>query len=173
MSRPELVLIAAVARNGTIGADNQLLWHLPEDLAHFRRLTTGRPVLMGRRTWDSLPARFRPLPGRHNIVLTRDAQWRADGATAVTTLDQALAAATAAGPVEQVFVIGGAQLYAATIDQADRLELTEIERDYDGDVRFPTLDATDWCERSRERHQASAPNDFGYAFVSLQRLRAG
>ncbi|RZS58133.1 dihydrofolate reductase [Sphaerotilus mobilis] len=171
-TRPEIVLIAALARNGTIGADNQLLWHLPEDLAHFRRLTTGRPVLMGRKTWDSLPARFRPLPGRHNIVLTRDPHWRAEGATAVTTLDKAWAAASAAGPVEQVFVIGGAQLYAATIAQADRLELTVIERDYDGDVRFPALDPADWRERSREHHQAGAPNDFGYAFVSLQRVRA-
>ncbi len=172
-ARPELVLIAAVARNGTIGADNQLLWHLPEDLAHFRRLTTGRPVLMGRRTWDSLPARFRPLPGRHNIVLTRDAHWRADGATAVRSLDEALDAAVAAGPVEQVFVIGGAQLYAATIDRADRLELTEIDRDYDGDVRFPALDRRAWTERSRETHRAGAPNDFDYAFVSLQRSRPG
>lgn len=167
--RPELVLIAAVARNGTIGADNQLLWHLPEDLAHFRRLTTGRPVLMGRKTWDSLPARFRPLPGRHNIVLTRDATWRAEGATAVTTLDDALAAA---GPVEQVFVIGGAQLYAATIARADRLELTEIDRDFDGDVHFPARARADWVERSRQTHHAGAPNDFDYAFVSLQRVRS-
>ena len=167
--RPELVLIAAVARNGTIGADNQLLWHLPEDLAHFRRLTTGRPVLMGRRTWDSLPARFRPLPGRHNIVLTRDAAWRAEGATVVTSLDAAL---DAAGPVEQVFVIGGAQIYAETIARADRLELTEIDRDYVGDVRFPDIDRTAWVEDRREVHRSGAPNDFDYAFVSLRRLRS-
>ncbi|MGY0194415.1 dihydrofolate reductase [Leptothrix sp. BB-4] len=171
--RPELVLIAAVARNGTIGADNQLLWHLPEDLAHFRRLTMGQPVLMGRKTWDSLPARFRPLPGRHNIVLTRDAQWRADGATAVTTLEQALEAAIAAGPVERVFVIGGEQIYAATIAQADRLELTEVDRDFDGDAHFPAFDRRDWVESSRETHRAGAPNDFGFAFVSLQRRRTG
>ncbi len=175
--RPELVLIAAVARNGTIGADNQLLWHLPEDLAHFRRLTTGRPVLMGRKTWESLPARFRPLPGRHNIVLTRDAAWRADGATVATTLDEALAAAmsaaTMAAPVEQVFVIGGAQIYAETIARADRLELTEVDRDFDGDVHFPAIDRAEWIERSREVHRAGAPNDFDYAFVSLQRRRPG
>ncbi|MDP4299054.1 dihydrofolate reductase [Leptothrix discophora] len=168
MHRPELVLIAAVARNGTIGADNQLLWHLPEDLAHFRRLTMGQPVLMGRKTWDSLPARFRPLPGRHNIVLTRDPHWRAEGASAVTTLDQALAVA---GDVERLFVIGGAQLYAATIDRADRLELTEVDRDFDGDVHFPPRDEADWVESSREAHHAGPPNDFGYAFVSLRRLR--
>jgi dihydrofolate reductase len=166
MSRPELVLIAAVARNGTLGADNQLLWHLPEDLAHFRRLTLGQPVLMGRRTWDSLPARFRPLPGRHNIVLTRDPHWRTEGASAVTTLDQALATA---GAVERVFVIGGAQLYAATLARADRLELTEIDRDYDGDVHFPPLDRDEWIEQSRETHAGAGPEGCDYAFVSWRR----
>ena len=162
-----LVLIAAVARDGSIGRDNALPWRLPEDLQHLRRLTMGYPVVMGRKTWDSLPARFRPLPGRHNIVVTRNLQWRAEGADAAPSLDAALA--LAAGH-DKVFVIGGGELYREAIDRADVLELTEIDRDFNGDTRFPTWDRSRFREVHRDRHHAGPPNDFDYAFVTYHRI---
>jgi dihydrofolate reductase len=167
-ARPRLTLIAAVARNGTIGRDNALLWQLPEDLRHFRAVTTGHPVIMGRKTWDSLPARFRPLPGRRNIVVTRQPGWQAEGAEVAASPDIALA--LLAG-VPQAFVIGGAELYAATLPLADELLLTEIDRDFDGDVVFPPWDRDTFVETRREAHQAAAPNHFGFAFVSRCRRR--
>lgn len=153
--RPVLSLIAAVARNGTIGHDNQLLWQLPEDLQHFRRATMGCPVIMGRRTWDSLPPRFRPLPGRLNIVLTRDPHWQAAGARRAASLDDALAQA---GPVERVFVIGGGALYALALPVADELVLTELDRDYEGDTRFPDWPRQDFELLSRE----TVPGSLGF-----------
>jgi dihydrofolate reductase len=163
----ELVLIAAVARHGVIGDGRSIPWRLPEDLAHFRRATTGHPVIMGRRTWDSLPARFRPLPGRLNIVVTRDAAWRADGAEAAASPAEALAR-VAAEP--RAFVIGGGELYAAVLPQADTLLLTEIDREFPGSVRFPAF--TGFEEAAREGHRAAPPNDFDFAFVTYRRKRA-
>ncbi|MBI3367748.1 MAG: dihydrofolate reductase [Burkholderiales bacterium] len=162
----ELWLIAAIARNGTVGNANQLVWRLPEDQRYFRAQTLGHPVVMGRKTWDSLPARFRPLPGRHNIVVTRQPDGSATGATATRSLDQAL---LAAGAVERVFVIGGAQLWAEALPRADGLLLTEIDADFDGDTRFPAWDRTAFIESSREAHRAAPPNDFGFAFVRYRR----
>lgn len=164
-TRPELVLIAAVAQGGVIGLDNRLPWHLPEDLKHFKQQTMGCPVLMGRKTWDSLPARFRPLPGRMNVVLTRQADWQAEGAVRAGSLDEALA--QLAGQA-RVFVIGGAELYAAALPQADRLVLTEIDATWPGDAFFPTWNRADFIEVARERHQA-ASNDFDFSFVTYQR----
>ena len=166
MGRPRISLIAAVARNGVIGHGNQLLWRLPEDMRHFRSVTSGAPVIMGRSTWDSLPERFRPLPGRRNLVLTRQPHWTAPGAEAVQDLDQALALA---GDAPRVFVIGGAQVYALALDRADELLLTEIDRDFDGDVRFPDWSRQDFAEVSRQAHRAAAPNDFDFAFVTYRR----
>jgi len=163
-----IVLIAAVARNGVIGDRNQLLWRLPEDQQFFRRTTMGHPVIMGRRTWDSLPARFRPLPGRRNIVVTRDAQWAADGAEAASSPAAALARVQ---DDERAFVIGGGGLYAAALPWADELLLTEIERDFDGEIRFPAVDHELFSEVSRERHQAAPPNDFDFSFVTYRRRR--
>lgn len=129
----ELVLVAAMGRNREIGADNALLWHLPEDLAHFKAITLGKPVLMGRKTWDSLPPRFRPLPGRRNLVLTRGPA--VGGADTLRSLDQALAIAAA-----ELCVIGGAEVYALALPQADRLELTEVDAAYpQADSFFPAL----------------------------------
>ncbi len=162
----KLALIAAVARNGVIGHDNQLLWHLPEDLAHFKRSTLGAPVLMGRKTWDSLPARFRPLPGRRNIVLTRQTDWQADGAEVAHDMSQALAQLKNEA---RVFVIGGAEIYAAALPQADELWLTEIERDFAGDTHFPAWERAQFIELSRQRLHSAAPNDFGFSFVTYQR----
>jgi dihydrofolate reductase len=164
--RPRLALIAAVARNGTIGHDNRLLWHLPEDARFFRAQTLGCPVIMGRKTWESLPERFRPLPGRVNIVLTRQRGWHAPGAVVAHELDEALAAA---GAVQRVFVIGGADLYAAALPRADELVLTEIEADFHGDTSFPSWDRTLFRESWRERHYAAPPNGFAFSFVRYER----
>ncbi len=166
-ARPELVLIAAVAHDRAIGRDNTLPWHLPEDLQHFRRQTTGCPVLMGRRTWESLPPRFRPLPGRINVVLTRQTDWAAPGALKAASLDEALQRLS---DHERVFVIGGAQLYAEALPRADRLVLTELDWHVDGaDAFFPDWSGGLWRETQRESHRAAAPNEFDFSFVTYQR----
>ncbi|MBQ0935048.1 dihydrofolate reductase [Ideonella paludis] len=166
-SLPRLVLIAAMAHDRVIGRDNQLAWHLPEDMAHFRRSTQGYPVLMGRKTWESLPERFRPLPGRRNVVLTRQAGYDAPGAEVVHTLAEALARFT---PSDTVFVIGGAQIYAEALPHAQRLLLTELDVAVPGDAQFPAWPAADFREVSRETHHAAAPNDFDFAFVCYERM---
>lgn len=159
-----LAIIAAVARNGVIGRDGALPWHLPEDLAHFRRVTAGCAVIMGRRTWESLPSRFRPLPGRHNIVVTRRPDWRPDGATVAADLDAAIAAA---GDAPRAFVIGGARLFAAALPRARELLLTEIDADAGGDVRFPAWPRSDFVEVGREHHRSA--DGVGFDFVSYRR----
>jgi dihydrofolate reductase len=168
-ARPDITLIAAVARNGVIGSDGGLLVRLPQDMRFFTETTRGHTVIMGRRTWDSLPARFRPLPGRRNIVVTRQAQWHDAGAEAALSLDAALALASGE---TRVFVIGGAQIYAQAIALADELLLTEIDRDFEGDVHFPQWDRSQFRECSREPHHAAPPNDFDFAFVRYQRIPA-
>lgn len=162
----KLALIAAVARNGCIGRDNALLCHLPEDQRHFRRVTLGCPVVMGRKTWESLPPRYRPLPSRRNIVVTRNPLWSAEGAEPAPSLEAAIALVDAEA---RVFVIGGGELYREAIAHADELVLTEIDRDFDGDTRFPVWDRKLFREVGREAHHASPPNDFDYAFVTYQR----
>jgi len=168
-----LALIAAVARNGVIGDRGMLPWRLPEDLAFFRRSTQGHPVIMGRKTWDSLPERFRPLPGRRNIVVTRQAGWQAEGAVVAHDLAGALAQARAGRPDDApAFVIGGAALYALALPEADTLMLTEIDRDVPGDTRFPGWPErirAEFTEVQRERHPAAAPNDFEFSFVTWRR----
>ena len=167
MARLRITVVAAVARNGVVGKDNQLIWHLPEDMKHFRQLTMGAPVVMGRKTWDSLPERFRPLPGRRNLVLSRQPGWRADGAEVLPSLDAALALAADA---PRVFVIGGAQVWADAMPRADDLVLTEIDHDFDGDTCFPPRPEA-FEETSRETHRAVAPNTFEFSFVTYQRTR--
>jgi len=162
---PTLSLIAAVARNGAIGKDNTLIWRDPVDMAHFRSVTRGHPVLMGRKTWDSLPPRFRPLPDRLNIVLTRDAAWHAEGALPAATLDDAL---RGAAPASKVFVIGGAALYALAMPQASELVLTEIEADLDGHVYFPDWNRASFRETARDRHVDA--HGVPYSFVTYKRL---
>ncbi|AAQ58703.1 dihydrofolate reductase [Chromobacterium violaceum] len=159
--KPTLTLVAAMAANRTIGVDNKLPWHLPEDLKHFKAATLGKPVIMGRKTWDSIG---RPLPGRRNIVVTRQAAWRADGAETAHSLQEALALA---GAVEEACLIGGADLYRQAMALADRLCLTEIARDYDGDAHFPAFAADEWREVSRE--QAVSAAGLPYAFVEYRR----
>jgi dihydrofolate reductase len=166
LHRPEIALIAAVARNGAIGHDNKLLWRIPEDGRWFRAQTNGCPVIMGRKTWDSLPERFRPLPNRTNIIVTRQQGWSVDGAITTHTLEEAIAAA---GPAPRLFVIGGAELYAAALPVADELVLTEIDADFEGDIHFPAWDRTQFVETERQRHHAEPPNDFDFAFVRYRR----
>ena len=156
---PRLALIAAVARNGAIGKGNALLWHEPEDLKHFRRVTMGCPVIMGRKTWDSLPARFRPLPGRRNIVISRDTAWQAEGVEAASSIDAALALLTGTG---RAFVVGGAEIYALALPHADELVLTEIDADLDGDTFFPVWDRTSFTCLAREARE-------GYRFVTYKK----
>ena len=160
-------LIAGVARNSAIGRDNQLLWRLPEDLIRFKALTMGHPVIMGRKTWDSLPARFRPLPGRRNIVLSRKPGIKLDGAEVFASLDEAL---SACNPQEQVFVIGGAQIYAEALPLADRLELTEIDAAFEADAFFPAWDRSAFDETNREP-RFNAVENWRYDFVGYQRRR--
>lgn len=162
--RPVVAVVAAVARNGAIGRDNELLWRDPQDMARFRAVTMGCPVVMGRRTWDSLPARFRPLPGRRNVVVTRNARWHADGAEAAASLEAALALLADA---PKVFVIGGAQLYALALPRADELVLTEIDADLDGDAHFPRWNRADFDEVAREPHDTADGTRF--AFVTYRR----
>jgi dihydrofolate reductase len=163
MSRPALSLIAAVARNGAIGRDGALLWHEAEDLKHFRRVTLGCPVIMGRKTWDSLPPRFRPLPGRRNVVITRDASWRAEGAEAVDSLERALALLDGSA---KAFVIGGAEIYALALPHADELVLTEIDAELPGDRFFPVWDRARFHAVARESHLDA--NGIGYSFVTYK-----
>ena len=158
-----LTLIVARARNGVIGRDNTLPWRLPEDLAHFKRTTMGAPIVMGRKTYDSIG---RPLPGRRNIVVTRNAKLELPGCEIAYSLEDAQRLCVG---VEQIFLIGGAQLYADALPSADRLIVTEIDADFEGDAHFPTPDPKVWHEVARETHHAAAPNDFDYAFVTYER----
>jgi dihydrofolate reductase len=155
----EVVVIAAVARNRVIGRDNRLLWNIPEDMAHFRKLTTGHTVLMGRKTWESLPPRFRPLPGRRNIVISRQADYAAPGAELADSLENALKLASTAATV---FVIGGEQIYAQAMVVADRLEITEVDLEPEGDAWFPEIAAVDW-------EKAAKTAGAGFAFVTYRR----
>jgi dihydrofolate reductase len=157
-------LVAAVARGGVIGRGGEIPWRLPEDLARFRERTMGHPVVMGRNTWDSLPERFRPLPGRRNIVVTRNPAWRADGAEPAGSLADALRLLDGAA---RVFVIGGGQLYAEALPLADELLLTEIDADVDGDTWFPAWGRSEFDEVSREEKVSS--DGVAFAFVTYSR----
>ncbi|HZX32151.1 MAG TPA: dihydrofolate reductase [Rhodocyclaceae bacterium] len=162
---PKLTLVVAIAKNCVIGRDNQLPWHLPEDLAHFKAVTLGHPVLMGRKTWESLPPRFRPLPGRRNIVITRQAGYEAPGAEVASSVQAALALA---GEHDVVCCIGGAEIFAATLPLADTLEVTEVDLEPEGDTWFPAISPSEWREAARETHVAQS--GIGYAFVTYQRI---
>jgi len=167
-----LNLIYAQARNGVIGIDNRLPWHLPQDLAHFKAHTSGCPVIMGRKTWDSLPPKFRPLPGRINIVVTRQSDWQGDGAVARHSLPDAITHLQDSNATE-VWVIGGAQIYEQALPLAQRAVVTVIHKDFDGDAFAPTL-PNDWVEVTRDHHPANSvdPSGLGYDFVIYERTPA-
>ena len=156
---PEIIMIAAVAKNRVIGKDNTLIWNIPEDMAHFKALTAGQTVVMGRKTWESLPPRFRPLPGRRNIVISRQADYAAPGAEVADSLENALKLASTAA---SVFIIGGEQIYAQAMALADRLEITEVDLEPEGDAWFPEIPTVNWKKTSILRSA-------GCAFVTYER----
>ena len=166
----QLHLIFARARNGVIGVNNTLPWHLPEDLAHFKRTTLGCPVIMGRKTWDSIPPKFRPLPGRTNVVVTRQPDWQGlapDGkGTAALRADSLEHAMQLCGNAPDAWVIGGAQMYAQALPLATTAVVTDIELDVQGDAFAPTF-GDDWREASRENHVAA--NGLHYHLITLRR----
>ena len=160
----EIVIIVAVAKNRVIGKDNTLIWNIPEDMAHFKALTSGQTVVMGRKTWESLPPRFRPLPGRRNIVISRQADYAAPGAEVADSLDAALQLASAA---EQIFVIGGEQIYTQAMAAADRLEITEVDLEPAGDAWFPAIDAAHWAVT--QKNTPPSQGGTGFSFVTYRR----
>lgn len=160
---PRIALIAAMGNNRVIGIDNRLPWYLPADFKHFKELTLGKPVLMGRRTFDSIG---RPLPGRRNIVVTRDPNFRAEGVIVVTTLEEALAQAA---PAPEIMVIGGASFYEQMLPRAQRLYLTFVHGDFEGDAYFPAWDGQQWKEVERQDYPADEAGNPSYSFVTLDR----
>ena len=166
LAQPQVSLIAAMAENGAIGRDNSLPWRLPEDLKRFKALTLGKTVLMGRKTCESIG---RPLPGRRNLVLTRDAGWRADGVTVVHSLGQALGCARDA---EELVAIGGAEVYRLLMPFARRIYLTVVHADIAGDTFFPDFDPTQWADVECRNHPADERNAYSFTFVTLERKSA-
>jgi dihydrofolate reductase len=158
-------LVVAMARNRVIGRDNRLPWRLPADLAYFKRVTMGHPVIMGRRTWESIG---RPLPGRQNIVVSRNRGYSAPGATVVGSLDEAW---RAAGEVEEACVIGGTSLFAEALPHADRIHLTEVEAEVEGDTYFPPFDRGQWVEREVARQARDERHEYPFRIVVLERRR--
>ena len=156
-------LIAAMAENRVIGRDNQLPWRLSADLQHFKALTMGKPIIMGRKTYESIG---RPLPGRTNIVITRDSAFQAEGCEVVHSIEQALAVARG---FEEVMVIGGSAFYRAMLPRAAHLYLTRIDAEFEGDAWFPEIEPGEWHETAREAHTPDERNPHSYAFVTLER----
>lgn len=164
-SAPLLVaLVVAVARNGVIGRGNTLPWHLPADLRHFKALTIGKPILMGRKTHESIG---RPLPGRENLVLTRDSSWRAEGVYAVHSVEEAVQRAGHSSTA--LMVIGGAEIYRLTLPLAHRVYLTQVLADVEGDTLFPSLDPREWCDVEHSEHAADERNAYPMRFLTLER----
>jgi dihydrofolate reductase len=167
-----LAIIVAAARNRVIGRNNALPWHLPEDLKYFKRVTMGKPILMGRKTFESIG---RPLPGRANLVVSRDPEFSAAGVSVAGSLDEAVELArdiALIDGVEELVVIGGEQIYRAALPRTQRLYLTEVHADVEGDALMPEICRDEWREMSRERHVASDANPYDYSFVVLERSPA-
>jgi dihydrofolate reductase len=165
-----LSVIVAVAENGVVGKNNALPWYLPEDLKYFRQTTMGKPIVMGRKTFESIG---KPLPGRSNIVVSRNPDYRAEGVAVVGSLTEALELATDIAVIDgkdELMVIGGAAIYAAAIPLADRLYITEVHAEVAGDAYLPEVDWSEWRELVRERHAAAGPNPYDFSFVVYQRL---
>lgn len=164
-----VAIMVAAADNGVIGRDNALPWHLPGDLQYFKRVTLGKPVIMGRKTFDSMG---RPLPGRTNIVISRNPAYQAMGAKVVPSLEEALVLAENVALIdgeEEVVVIGGADIYRLALPLVDRLYITEVHASIEGDTQFPPVDWDQWSESARERHEAEGPNPYDYSFVIYDR----
>ena len=164
-----LSLMVAKASNRVIGRNNKLPWYLPNALKYFKQVTFGKPVIMGRKTWDSLG---KPLPGRTNIVITRQTDFQAEGAKVVATLDEAVTLAENVAFIEgqdEAVVMGGAEIYALALPKTDRLYLTEVHAEVDGDTWFPEYDTSEWKEIGREDFPAEGPNPYDYSFVVYER----
>lgn len=159
-------LIAAMGHNRVIGGHNALPWNMPADMRHFRELTRGKPVIMGRKTFESIG---HPLPKRPNIVITRDRAYHREGCVVVHDADAALVAGGTVGTTEEVMVIGGGEIYVLFLAQANRMYLTLIDADFTGDIRFPEFSESEWRETAREEHAADAANPHPYAFITLER----
>lgn len=166
MKHPRIAFVVAVARNGVIGRKGELPWRISSDLKRFKQITMGKPVIMGRKTWESLPRR--PLAGRLNIVITRHRAYKAEGAAVVASIDAAIARAREAR-TEEICVIGGSDIFRQFLPLADRLYLTEVDLEPEGDVLFPPLDFTQWRETSRETHPRSEGDDAGFVLRVLDR----
>lgn len=166
--RPIISFVVAMDERGLIGRNNGLPWRLPDDMRWFREVTMGKPVVMGRKTYESIPARFRPLVGRHNIIITRNRDYRAEGATVVHSMEEALAAA---GDVEEVMIGGGAEVFRAFLGMADRLYLTQIEGVYDGDAYFPQFDTDEWVEVFSQTHLSDERHEHPFRWIILERKR--
>jgi len=166
----DLAVIVAVAENGVVGRDNALPWHLSADLRHFKKTTLGKPIVMGRKTFESIG---RPLPGRFNIVISTNPAFMAAGVRVVNSIEQALSVAQGIAESDacgELFVIGGASIYADAIPRADRLYITEVHGQVTGDVVLPAIDWSAWQERRRERYSADAQNQYDYSFVIYERM---
>ena len=165
MNQPPCIsIIAAMARNRVIGKENKLPWRLPADLQHFKRLTMGKPMIMGRKTWESLPGL---LPGRPHIVVSRNRDHQAPGASLVHSLEEAI---RQAGDAPEIMIVGGANLYVQALSLAQRIYLTEIDLDVEGDAWFPEFDAAQWQETAREEHKADRMNPVDYRFITLEKI---
>ena len=155
--------VAAMGKNKVIGKDNSLPWSLPADMKHFRNLTTGKPIIMGRKTFESIG---KPLPNRINIIITRDQNYKAEGCTIAHSTDEAL---TAAGNAEEVMVIGGAQIYKEFLPKANKMYLTIIDTDFEGDTYFPDYNVEEWKETAYEEYERDAENPYDYSFITLEK----
>jgi len=161
MKMAKISIIVAMAKNRVIGKENDMPWHLPADLQHFRKMTSGKPIIMGRKTYESIG---RPLPKRHNIIVSRNADYRVDGCDVVSSLDEAV---KIAGDVDELFIIGGGFLYNQTIDQADKLYLTFIDLEVDGDTLFPKYEHLKLTKSASEHHQKDEKNPYNYEFTEF------
>jgi len=166
-NQPYISAIVAMSKNRSIGKNNRLLWHLPADLRHFKQLTTGHPILMGRKTYESIG---KPLPNRQNIIITRDLGFTAPGCDVTHSLDEAINVAAKNNDQAEIFVIGGAEIYRQSLPHIQRIYLTIVHEQFEGDVFFPALNANEWQEISREDHQADEKNAYAYSFVIIEKI---
>ena len=161
-----LSIVVAIAENSAIGKDNQLLWHLPADLKHFKQITSGHTIIMGRKTYDSIG---KPLPNRRNIVITRNEDLKIEGVEVVNALDQALAICKDENAQQEVFIIGGAEIYKYALEKTDRIYLTRVHENYEADTFFPEIAQDQWQETDIEHHQPDEKNKVAYTFSTLVR----
>lgn len=160
-----ITLIVAKSDNNVIGKNNELIWHLPADLKHFKDLTTGHPIIMGRKTYDSIG---KPLPNRTNIVITRNKKWKSEGVSVADSLEEAMKIAKEINPT--IYIIGGGNIYEQSMEPADALEVTEVHDQFDGDTFFPQIDSTVWKEVYRQDFPADEKNKFSFSFVRYERI---